>query len=94
MGRGVASDPPTDKTTPMGGAGSQDHGRSNTTWQGGGGRSVSHPRGMQEKVGAQPLCQEGDLPSGSMPSVPPPAAPEGTQPQRGDRPRFALRDPT
>ena len=38
-------------------------------------------------------CQEGDLPSGSMPSVPPPAAPEGIQPHHGGRPRSALRDP-
>ena len=45
-------------------------------------------------MSAQLLHQEGDLPSGSMPSVPPPAAPEGTQPQRGGRPRSALRDPT
>ena len=48
---------------------------------------------MQEKVSAQPPHQEGDLPSGSTPSVPPPPAPEGTQPQRGGRPRSALRDP-
>ena len=41
----------------------------------------------------QPPCQEGDLPSASMPSVPPPAAPEGTQPQHGGRPRTSLRDP-
>ena len=38
--------------------------------------------------------QEGDLPSRSMPSVPPPPpAPERTQPQRGGQPRSALRDP-
>ena len=39
--------------------------------------------------------QEGDLPSRSMPSVPPqpPPAPERTQPQRGGRPRSTLRDP-
>ena len=41
----------------------------------------------------QPPCQEGDLPSGSTPSVPPPAAPEGTQPQHGGRPRSTLHDP-
>ena len=64
----------------MGGASSQNHGRSNTREQGGGGQSISHPRGVQEKVTAQPPHQEGDLPSGSTPSVPPPAAPEGTQP--------------
>ena len=80
-GRGVASDPPTDKTAPMGGASSQDHRRSNTRGRGGGSQPISHPRGVQEKVSAQPLHQEGDLPSGSMPSVPPPVAPEGTQSQ-------------
>ena len=48
---------------------------------------------MQEKASAQTPCQEGDLPSGSMPSVPPPAAPEGTQSQWGGRPRSAFRDP-
>ena len=94
MGRGVTSDPPTDKTTPVGGTYSQDHGRSNTRGWGGGGQSISHPRGVQEKARAQPPHQEDDLPSGSTPSVPPPAAPEGTQPQRGGRPRSALHDPT
>ena len=89
-GRGVTSDPPTDKTTPMGGASSQDRGRSNTRGWGSGGQSISHPRGMQEKVSVQLPCQEGNLPSRSMSSVPPPAAPEGTQPQ----PRSALHDPT
>ena len=92
-GRGVASDPPTDKTTPVGSASSQDHGRSNTRGRGGGGRSISHPRGIQEKASAQPPHQEGDLPSGLMPSVPPPPAPEGTQPQQGGQPRSTLHDP-
>ena len=42
----------------------------------------------------QPLHQEGDLPFGSMPSVPPPApAPERTQPQWEGRSRSALHDP-
>ena len=77
----------------QGGTSSQDHGRSNMRGWGGGGQSVSHPRGMQEKASVQPSCQEGDLPSGSMPSVPPPAAPEGTQPQWGSQPRSTLRDP-
>ena len=93
-GRGVTSDTPTDKTAPVGGASAQDHGRSNTRGWGGGGRSISHPRGMQEKGSAQPPRQEGNLLSGLMPSVPPPPAPEGTQPQWGDWPRSALRDPT
>ena len=72
----------------MGGASSQDCGRSNTRGLGGGGQSVSHPRGEQDKASVQ-----GDLPSGLMPSVPPPPAPERTQPQRGGRPRSALHDP-
>ena len=92
-GRGVTSDPPTDKTAPVGGASSQDHGRSNTRGWRGSSQSVSHPRGMQEKVSAQQLHQEGDLPSRSMPSVPPPPAPEGTQPQWGGQPRSTLHDP-
>ena len=41
----------------------------------------------------QPSHQEGDLPSRLMLSVPPPPAPEGTQPQRGGRPRSTLCDP-
>ena len=95
MGRGVTSDPPppTDKTAPMGGTSLQDRGRSNTRGWGGGGQSVSHPRGVQEKASTQLPHQEGNLPSRSMPSVPPPAALEGTQPQRGGRPRSALHDP-
>ena len=93
-GRGVTPDPPTDKTTPMGDASAQDRGRSNTRGQGGGGQSISCPRGVQEKASAQPPCQEGDLPSRLTPSVPPPLAPEGTQPQQGGQPRFTLRDPT
>ena len=85
--------PPTDKTAPVGSASSQDHGRSNMRGWGGSGQSVSHPRGTQEKASVQLLHQEGDLPSRSMPSVPPPAAPEGTQPQWGGRPRSTLCDP-
>ena len=42
----------------------------------------------------QPPHQEGDLPSGSMTSVPPPAAPEGTQPQHGGQPRSTPCNPT
>ena len=92
-GRGVASDLSTDKTAPVGGASSQDRGRPTTRGQGGGGRSVSHPQGVQEKASVQPPCQEGDFPSALTPSVPPPVAPEGTQPQHGGWPRTALRDP-
>ena len=91
--RGVTSDPSTDKTTPVGGTSSQDCGRPTTRGWGGSGQSISHPRGVQEKASVQPPCQEGDLPSGLMPSVPPPAAPEGTQPQHGGQPRTSLHDP-
>ena len=93
MGRGVASDPSTDKTTPASGASSQNRGRPTIRGWGDGGRSIIYPRGAQGKVSAQLPCQEGDLPSGSTPSVPPPAAPEGTQPQHRGRPRSALHDP-
>ena len=93
-GRGVASNPSADKTAPGGGASSQDCGRPTTRGWGDGSQSISHPRGAQGKASAQPPRQEGDLPSGSMPSVPPPVAPEGTQPQHGGWPRSALRDPT
>ena len=78
----------------MGGAGSQDSGRPTTRGQEDGGRSISHPRGIPGKASVQPPHQEGDLPSGLTPSVPPPPpAPERTQPQRGGQPRSALRDP-
>ena len=70
-GRGVTFDPSADKTGPAGGPSSQDHGRPTTRGQGDGGQSVSHPSGVQEKASVQPLHQEGDLPSRSMPSVPP-----------------------
>ena len=77
----------------MGGPSSQDHGRPTTRGWGDGGRSISCPRGVQEKVGVQPPHQEGDLPSGSMPSVPLPAAPERTPPQWGGQPETSHRDP-
>ena len=94
MGRRVISDTPADKTTPVGGADPQDHGRSSTRGWGGSDRSISHPRGVPGKVSVQLLCQEGDLPSGLMPSVPPPPpAPERTQPQWRGQPRSALRHP-
>ena len=92
-GRGVASHPSADKTAPMGSPSSQDYGRLTTRGWGDGGRFVSHPRGMQEKVSAQPLCQEGNPPFGSMPSVPPPVAPERTQPQWGGQPKTSHSDP-
>ena len=48
---------------------------------------------MQGKASVQLPRREGDLPSGSMPSVPPPAALEGTQLQHGGQPRSTLCDP-
>ena len=48
---------------------------------------------MQGKVSAQPLHQEDDLPSGSMPSVSQPAAPERTQPQQGSWPKTSHHNP-
>ena len=93
-GRGVASDTSTDKTAPMGGASSQDRGRPTTRGQGDSGQSISHPRGAQGKASVQPPCQEGDLPSGSMPGVPLPVAPERTQSQWGGQPKTSHSDPT
>ena len=87
-------DPSTDKTAPAGSPSSQDCGRPTTREWGDGGQSVSHPRGVQEKASVQPPCQEGDLPSRSMPSVPPPAAPERTLPQQGGQPKTSHHDPT
>ena len=93
LGRGVISDTPADKTTPVGGADPQEHGRSSARGRGGSGQSVSHPRGIPEKASVQPPRQEGDLPSRLTPSVPPPPAPQRTQPQWGGWPRSTLRDP-
>ena len=93
VGRGVAADAPTDKTAPMGSMCAQDRRRPSTRGRGGSSQSVSRPRGVPGKASVQPPRQEGNLPSGSTPSVPPPPAPEGTQPQWGGRPRSALRDP-
>ena len=42
-GRGVTADAPTDKTTPVGSACAQDHGRSSMRGWGGSGQSISHP---------------------------------------------------
>ena len=92
-GRGVASNTSTDKTTPAGSASSQDHGRPTTRGWGGGGLIHQSPQGVQKKASVQLPCQEGDLPSTSMPSVLPPVAPKETQPQHGGQPRTALHDP-
>ena len=90
-GRGVTADTPTNKTTPAGGT-MQDHGRPTARGQGHSSQSVSCPRGVPGMASVQPPHQEGDLPSGSMPSAPPPA-PERTQPRRGGRTRSTLCDP-
>ena len=91
--RGVTLDSPMDETCPAPSQSVEDHGRQRTRERGGKGRSTSHP-GVQEETGRQPPHQEGDLPSRSMPSVPPPAAPERTLAQLGSRPRTLPRDPT
>ena len=78
----------------MGDACAQDRGRPSTRGRGGSGQSVSHPRGVPGKASVQLPHQEGDLPSGLTPGVPPPPAAEGTQPQQGGQPRSALHDPT
>ena len=93
-GRGVTSDSCVEKTTPTGGPSSQACRRPSTRGQGDSSQSVSCPRAVQEKASVQPLHQEGDLPSGSMPSVPPPAAPERTHPQQGGWPKTSHHDPT
>ena len=92
-GRGVASHPSTDKTAPTGGPSSQDHGRPTNRGQGDGGQSISHPRGVQVKANVQPPCQEGDRPSRSMLSVPPPVAPERILLQQGGWPKTSHHDP-
>ena len=92
-GRGVTFDSPIDKTAPTGGQSSEDHGRLITRGWGDSGRSASHPRGVQEKTSRQTPRQEGDLPSGATPNVPPPTAPESTLPQPGSQARTSPRDP-
>ena len=93
MGRGVIADTPADKTTPVGGT-MQDHRRPTARGRGHGSHSVSHPRGVPGMASAQPLHQEGGLPSGSTPSAPPPPpAPERTQPQWEGQTRSTLHDP-
>ena len=92
-GRGVAFDSSAEKTAPASGPSSQDHGRPTTRKWGDSGRSVSHPRGVQEEASVQLPHQEGNLPSRSMPGFPPPVAPERTLPQHGGRPRTSLHDP-
>ena len=92
-GRGVTFDSSTEKTAPASSPSSQDRGRPTTRGQGDSGRSVSHLRGVQEEASVQPLHQEGDLPSRSTSSVPPPVAPERTPPQHGGRSRTSLCDP-
>ena len=77
----------------MGSTCAQDCGRPSTRGWGGSSRSISHPRSVPGKASAQSLHQEDDLPSGSMPSGPPPPAPERSQPQWGGHPRSTLRDP-
>ena len=90
-GRGVIFDSPADKTAPAGSQSSEDCGRLMTRGRGDGGRSASHPRGVQEMTSRQTPCQEGDLPSGATPNVPA-TAPESTLPQPGGRARTSPHD--
>ena len=92
MGRGVTFDPSVDKTSPAGSQSLEDHGRQRTRGWGDDGRSASHPR-VQEKTGRQPPHQEGDLPSGVTPNIPPTTAPESTLPQPGGQARTLPCDP-
>ena len=91
MGREVIADTATGKTTPMGGT-MQDRRRPAVRGWGHSSHSVSHPRGVPEMASAQPQCQEGGVPSRSMPNAPPPPppTPERTQPQRRGQTRSAL----
>ena len=82
-GRGVTFDSTADKAAPTGGQSTEDHGRQRTRGWGDGGRSVSHPRGVQEKTNRQMPCLEGELPSGATQNVPQTTASEGTPPQWG-----------
>ena len=92
-GRGVTFDPSIDTTAPAGSPSSQDCGRPIARGRGDGGRSVSHPRGVQEKMSMQPPCQEGDIPSGATQNVPPTTTPGGTPPQPGSWSRTSPHDP-
>ena len=77
----------------MGGA-TQDCRRPTMRGRGHCSQSISHPRGVPGMASVQPPCQEGNLPSGSMPSAPPPPpVPQRTQPQQGGQTRSTLRDP-
>ena len=82
--RGVTFDSFIDKAAPAGGQSAKYHGRQRTRGWGDGGQSASHPRGAQEKASMQTPHQEGDLPSGATPNVPPTTAPEGTPSQWGN----------
>ena len=92
-GTGVTSDSCIDKTAPAGSQSSKDCGRQRTRGWGDGGQSASHPRGVQEKTSRQTPRQEGDLPSGATPNVPPTTAPESTPPQWGSQARTLPHDP-
>ena len=94
MGRGVTFDSFVDKTAPAGGQSSEDCRRQRTRGWGDSGRSASHPRGVQEKTSRQTPRQEGDLPSGATPNVPPTTAPESNPPQWGGWARTSPCDPT
>ena len=92
-GRGVTFDSSIDKAAPTGSQSAKDCGRQRTRGRGDGGQSASHPRGAQKKMSRQTPRQEGDLPSGTTPNIPPTTAPECTPPQWGGQVRTLPRDP-
>ena len=79
--RGVTFDPSANKAAPTSGQGTKGHRRQSTRGQEDRSRSASHSRGVQEKSSVQKISrqtchQEGDLPSGIPPNVPPATAPK------------------
>ena len=97
-GGGVTFDSSANKAVPIGGQGTEGHGRQCTRGREDSSRSASHSRGAQEKSSTQKASrqmprQEGDLPSGAPPNVPPATAPESTPPQQGGWARTSPRDP-
>ena len=94
LGGESLSTPPSIKLPPAGGQSSKDHGRQRIRGWGDSGQSASCPRGVQEKTSRQTPHQEGDLPSGATPNIPPTTVPESTPPQLGGRARTSPHDPT
>ena len=95
---GVTFNSPTDKAVPTGGQGAEGHGRQSTQGQDDSCQPASCSRGAQEKSSIQKTSkqmphQEGDLPSGAPPNVPPATAPISMLPQWGSCARTSPHDP-